>query len=104
MDNFDPLLMHVKAICRNMCWDFAGALLRPHGEAMGYMVRNGLPVQDVLTAAKDAGVELARRGRISEENLKTISRELVPLDRYVQMTNEGFSQALGKPARPPGGA
>ena len=99
VDNFDPLVMHLKAICMNTCWDFAGALLRPHGEALGYMVRKGISVQDVLDAAKNSGKELARTGRISKENLKIVSRELVPLDTYVEMTNRGFKQALDRLTR-----
>jgi multimeric flavodoxin WrbA len=96
MDNFDPLVSHVQAICKNACWEFAGALLRPHGEALGYMTKRGLPVQDVLTAAKNAGRELARTGKISQENLKTVSRELVPFETYVDVTNRGFKQALDR--------
>jgi multimeric flavodoxin WrbA len=99
MDNFDPLVLHVQAICKNACWEYAGALLRPHGEALSYMIKKGFPVQDVLTAAKNAGKELAKTGKMSEENLKTISRELVPLDTYVEMTNRGFKQALDKLTR-----
>jgi multimeric flavodoxin WrbA len=99
MDNFDPLVVHVKAVCKNMCWGFAGALLRPHGEALGYMVKNGLAVQDVLTAVKNAGKELARTGKISEANMKTVGRELVSLREYVEITNKGFRGALDKATR-----
>jgi hypothetical protein len=96
MDNFEPLVTHMRAICKNACWEFAGALLRPHGEALGYMVRNGIPVQDVLDAAKNAGKELVRNGKISEKNMKTVSRNLVPLETYVEIVNESFKQALDK--------
>jgi multimeric flavodoxin WrbA len=96
MDNFDSLLMHMQAICKNTSWEFAGALLRPHGEALGYMIRKGYPVQDVLEAAKRAGKELAKTGKISEENLRIVGRELVSLEDYVKMTNEGFRRALDK--------
>jgi hypothetical protein len=99
MDNFDPLVTHVQAICKNACWEYAGALLRPHGPALAYMIKNGFPVQDVLTAAKNAGKELAKTGKISEKNLKIVSRELVPLDTYVEITNRGFKQALDKLTR-----
>ena len=37
-DNFDPLLVHMKAFCKNASVEFAGALLRPHGEAMPGML------------------------------------------------------------------
>jgi multimeric flavodoxin WrbA len=95
-DNFDPLVMHIQAICKNACWEFAGAILRPHGEAFGYMIRKGISVQDILDAAKNAGKELVRTGKISEENMKIVSRDLVPLETYVEMTNKGFKQALDR--------
>ena len=99
IDNFDPLIMHVQAICKNACWEYSGALLRPHGEALGYMLENGLPVEDVLTATKNAGKELAKTGKMSEENLKTVSRELAPLKTYVEMMNRFFKHALDKLAQ-----
>jgi len=44
------------------------------------MVRKSLPLEDVLDAVKKAGEELAKTGDMSEENLKTASRELVSLE------------------------
>jgi len=43
MDNFDPLLAHMKAKCRNANREFAGALLRPHGPALKPMASKGAP-------------------------------------------------------------
>ena len=48
------------------------------------------------SAAKNAGKELVKTGKISEENMKTVSRNLVPLETYVEMTNKGFKQVLEK--------
>lgn len=96
MDNFDPLVIHIKAICRNLCWDYAGALLRPHGEALSYMVRRGYPVQDVFEAARQAGKELACKGKMRERTLQMVRRELLPLKQYVDMTNKGFTEALSR--------
>jgi len=96
MDNFDPLVTHVKAICKNACWNYAGALLRPHGEALGYMIRKGYPVQDVLDAAKRAAKELVCEGKINEKTLTIVSRELVPFEQYVEMINQSFAQALDR--------
>jgi hypothetical protein len=42
------------------------------------------------------GKELLATGKISQENLKTISRELVSLETYVELTNKGFKGALDK--------
>jgi hypothetical protein len=96
MDNFEPMIVHMRAICKNAGWKYSGALLRPHGPAFSYMLRKGYPVQDVLEAAKKAGKELAKNGRMDKETLKTISRELVSLNEYVEMTNQGFKKALDK--------
>lgn len=96
MDNFDPPLTHAEAICKNVNWEYAGALLRPHGEALDYMKRKGYPVQDVLEAAKQAGKELVRNGRIGKETVQTVSRELVSLKEYVEMTNKGFRRAIDR--------
>jgi multimeric flavodoxin WrbA len=96
MDNFEPLVKHMQAICKNTCWEFTGALLRPHGEALDYMVNRGIPVQDIFDAAKNAGKELVKTGKIGEENMKIASRNLVPLETYVEMANKGFKQVLDK--------
>ena len=79
---------------RELFREFAGALLRPHGPALKPMKNMGLPVEDVFKAAEDAGVQLIREGKISAETLKVISRELLPLEVYVENVNKGFEQAL----------
>jgi multimeric flavodoxin WrbA len=94
LDNFNPLIVHMKALCKNMSRTFEGALLRPHGPAFAYMLRNGLPVNDIVVAAKEAGRQLVRNGQMSKETLQTISRELLPLNMYVEQINTGFKQAL----------
>jgi multimeric flavodoxin WrbA len=95
MDNFDPLLLHVKAFCRNANAKFAGALLRPHGVVMGAMMDIGSPaVSDVLEAAKDAGRQMARGGKISPETLDAVSRELISRDMLIQFANKHFHEQL----------
>ena len=70
--------------------------MRRHGEAFGYIIRKGISVQDILDAAKNAGKELARTGKMNEENLRIVSRELVPLETYAEMMNKGFKKALDR--------
>jgi len=94
LDNFDALVVHVTAICKNANMEFAGALLRPHGSALSRMIQMGAPVQDVLTAATEAGRQLVQEGRMSPDTLSTVSRELLPRDTYIQMANQRFQQAL----------
>jgi len=91
MDNFDPLLVHMKAFCKNAGREFAGALLRPHGPELKSMMKKGLPIEDIFEAAKEAGLQLVEDGKMSAETLKIISRELVPLEMYVQRVNTYFA-------------
>ncbi|MCW4051959.1 MAG: flavodoxin family protein [Candidatus Bathyarchaeota archaeon] len=94
LDNFDPLVVHMKAVCKNMDREFAGALLRPHGPALKPMKEMGHPVEDVQKAAKDAGAQLIQEGKISSETLKIVSRELLPLETYITEINKSFKQVL----------
>lgn len=94
MDNFDPLLAHMRAACKNANWEFVGALLRPHGPALRSMMEMGLPVDDIFKAAKEAGRQLVKDGKINTETLKTVSRQLVPLEMYIQKANQVIQQAL----------
>ena len=94
MDNFDALVGHMKAICKNGNRDFAGALLRPHGPAMKPMLDIGGLVEDVVEAARDAGRQLVSSGKISPETLATVRRELMSRDDYIQMANQNFQQSI----------
>jgi len=92
MDNFDPLLVHMKAFCKNAGREFAGALLRPHGPELRRMMKKGLPIDDIFDAAKEAGRQLVEDGQMFAETLKIVSRELVPLETYVQTENTYFAR------------
>ncbi len=94
MDNFDPLLVHMKAACKNMNREFAGALLRPHGPALMGMVERKEPVDDIFEAAKEAGRQLVRDGEMSVETLDIVSRKLMSLDVYVQKINQYNQETL----------
>lgn len=94
MDNFDALLVHVKALCKNGNREFAGALLRPQGPALRPMLEIGGLVEDVVEAAREVGRQLVRDGKISTETLNTVSRELMSREDYIQVANQNFQQAL----------
>lgn len=99
MDNFDPVLVHMKAVCKNASFEFAGALLRPHGESIPIMMQMGVPIDDIFEAARDAGRQLVNEGRMSQKTLDTVGRELLPRDMYVGNYNQYCEQtlnALGK--------
>jgi len=99
IDNFDALINHMEAICRNLHVEFAGALLRPHGPFLKPMIEMGAPVNDILEAAKEAGRELVREGEMSSETLKIVSRELMPQEVYVDMANKRIQELLNEVER-----
>ncbi|AKB81668.1 iron-sulfur flavoprotein [Methanosarcina barkeri 3] len=92
-DNFDPLIVHMKAICKNLSAEFSGALLRPHGEAIAGMLEMGAPIGDIFEAAKEAGRQLVKEEKMSQETLDIVSRELLPRDMYIQI-NQHAQQTL----------
>lgn len=76
--------------------EFAGALLRPHADGMKPMLETEEGrklLEEVFQAAREAGRQLAREGRISEETQQRVSRELMPRDMYYQAAKEMFQQA-----------
>lgn len=94
MENFSLMLVHMKAICKNASFEFAGALLRPHGESMPIMMHMGLPIDDIFEAAKDAGLQLVKEGSISQETLNIVGREILSRDMYVENYNQYCKQTL----------
>lgn len=93
-DNFDPLVAHVEAACRNLNREFAGALLRPNGPIMKVMAEMGAPAEDVIEAAKNAGLQLVKEGKMNQRNLEVIGRELIPLEMFIESANEHIKQTL----------
>ncbi|MCX6670145.1 MAG: flavodoxin family protein [Methanothrix sp.] len=96
MSMFEPLLVQMKALYTRSDGnsDFVGALLRPGADGMREMMKTkgrGL-VEGILQAAKEAGRELVKEGKISEEIQKQVSRELMPRDAYYEAAKEMFEQ------------
>jgi len=94
MDNFDPLLFHIQAICKNFGWEFAGALLRPYAVALPHLKQTGLPVDEIYEAARNAGKQLVQDGEMASQTLATVSRELVSREAYLRDRNVSFREAL----------
>jgi multimeric flavodoxin WrbA len=86
LDNFDPLVVHMKAAALNMKREFVGAILRPCAWIIPVAEERGASFDDVIEALRDAGQQLVSKGEMSEDALDTISRELVPRQKIL----EGF--------------
>ena len=61
---------------------------------MRYMVEQGIPVDDIFEAAKEAGRQLVVDGEMSNETLKIVSRELMTIEQCVQGGNQYYKQML----------
>jgi multimeric flavodoxin WrbA len=83
MDNFDPLLVHIKAACKNFDREFVGALLRPYGWALKFML-NEDKVTDVIAAAKRAGRELVEKGNMNPKTLSSVSNHFMTIEEYLK--------------------
>jgi multimeric flavodoxin WrbA len=94
IDNSDPLLVQMKTYCKVTGCEFVGALLRSHAGALMPMIEMGAPIDDIFEAAKEAGRQLVKDGEMSAETLNIVSRELMPLEMYMQAVNQRFQQAL----------
>ena len=96
LDNFDAMIMHMKAASKNLGVEFAGALLRPQGPALRRVMALGMPVDDIFAAIKEAGRQLVVDGKMSPETLKIASREILPREEYIQIANQGVQKLLEK--------
>jgi len=90
MDNFDPLITHVKAICKNMSREYSGAILRPVAWVLSGAKEQGVELDDIYKAVKEAGSELISSGSMKDETLATIARECVPRDVVIQLMTEFY--------------
>jgi len=78
IENCDTVVRIVRELAEDASTEFAGAVLRPHADAMradGKVSRDG---QVVLDAVRRAGNELVKQGRMSQETLAAVSRPLMP--------------------------
>ncbi|MCX6084276.1 MAG: flavodoxin family protein [Caldiserica bacterium] len=70
VENCDTVVRIVKELAEDASTEFAGAVLRPHADAMradGKVTRDG---QAVLDAVRRAGNELVKEGRMNQETLR----------------------------------
>jgi hypothetical protein len=96
MQNFEPLVAHLKGFCRHVDREFVGALLRPHGHTLRDLLQRGEPVEDVLEAAREAGRQLVRNGWVPKETLDILGRELVSREEYVEAMNAAAERLAGR--------
>ena len=95
VENFDPMVAHIKAWGKNANSPFLGAVLRPMGPMFRGMLESGIPLDDIFQAAKEAGRQLVTAGEMSSETLATVSRPIMPREEFVRLHNEKVNEVLG---------
>ncbi len=93
LDNFDPMVQHMKAIIKNFPkTEYAGALLRPMGGCMD-IIKDEAPekVEGIKQAFIKAGFAICKFGEISEEIQNAVSAELLTVKEYVGRLNKLFA-------------
>jgi multimeric flavodoxin WrbA len=78
MENFDPLIVHMEAFCKNVSFEFVGALMRPYGEAIQSMLEMGAPIGDIFEAVKDSGANVFATGSyiLKSKDVRNALKEL----------------------------
>ena len=96
LDNFNPLVEHIKAICKNMNAEFSGAVLRPAGPMFPEIPTIHplfFKLRALTKAIKQAGNEFASSGKISAETASAISADVITKEDYFKRANEYFDKA-----------
>lgn len=92
LDNFDPMVQHMKAIIKNFPkTEYAGALLRPMGGCMD-LINDEAPekVEEIKQAFIRAGFSIVKNGEISEDVQNAVSAELLTVKEYIGRLNKMF--------------
>jgi hypothetical protein len=82
MGNFGTVLRIVKELAKDVNVGFAGALLRPHA---GFLAENKEKADKIFAAARQAGCQLIKEGRISKGLLRIICQPLVSQERCLRL-------------------
>lgn len=90
LDNFEPLVAHVRAAARNLRREYAGALLRPYANSLPELAQAGADAAGVYAACRSAGAELVREGRIAEATAARAGQELVTREQFIRAVNVHF--------------
>ncbi len=79
MGNFGTVLRIVKELVKDFNAEFAGAVLRPHA---GLMAKNTDKAERIFEAARQAGYQLVKEGKMSKDFLDVIGQPLVSEEEW----------------------
>jgi len=89
-ENLDSVVRIVEGIAKDVGVEFSGPVLRPHAFLMD---REKDKAEEVLDAAKRAGAQLVREGKMSAETLDVISQPLISEEELRDEYNKMYHKA-----------
>jgi multimeric flavodoxin WrbA len=90
LENFSTVIRIVEELALDANIQFGGAVLRPHASELRNYPEKAAAV---LTAARQAGYQLVKEGKMDEETLRVISQPLVPEPKLRKQYNEMYLEA-----------
>ena len=92
--NADTVVRIVEEIAKDVGVEFSGALLRPHAFLMS---ENEEKTKEVLDAARSAGTQLVREGKMSADSLEIVSQPLISEEDLRERYNKMYHKAKKSP-------
>lgn len=96
-ENCGTVLRIVEELAKDMSVEFSGALLRPHASLMQ---ENEEKAREVAAAAREAGAQLVKEGRISQRLLDAVSQPLIAEKELRERYNRSYLKAKNKQSAP----
>ena len=90
MDNFDPLILHVKRVAKNLNMEYVGEILRPAVYSLGMKKGDSDAIRGAMGAFERAGKELVENGFISQKTRQKAASEIAPREAYLRTLNRYF--------------
>jgi hypothetical protein len=85
--NFDTVVRIAEEIAKDASVEFAGAVLRPHAFLMN---ENKEKAKIIMAALKQAGYQLVKDGKMTDEVLETISQPLIAEEELRRRSNDAY--------------
>ncbi len=96
LDNFDPVIESIKRACMNLYIEYKGHLLRPGSHFMRLREKYAIEIDIVLKAAKRAGEEIVKYGRVSEETTLKVAVPFCNKEEFIENTNKLWDMFINK--------
>ncbi len=94
MDNFDPLILHVKRVAKNLNMEYVGEILRPAVYGLGMKKVDADAIGRVMEAFERAGKDLIENGVVSEKPRMEAASEIIPREAYIRAMNRYFDAQI----------